>query len=483
MCLAINLVSRIVPCVRFMTAEEALALVDVILSRHPLSNIQETVFCGVWAGQTYAEIAERAGYEHSYIRDVGFKLWQMISDTLGQKVSKSNIRAILGRYARIQLSGDRPSQIGDQDPSSEQPGVFPKATSYGVIPSDYSSELEFPSGPVPLTSPFYIERQPIESRLYAEIAKPGSLIRIKGQPQTGKTSLLLRLLAYARHQGLATISISLNKADRRVMTSLDQFLRWLCANASRQLHVPAQLDDYWDIDIGSKVSCTAYFEDYLLEHLQTPVLIALDEVNQIFEYPEISNDFLPLLRSWYEDARETDLWQKVRWVIVHSTDVYVPLKINQSPFNIGLAMQLPEFTNEQVLDLAKRHGFAWAEGVAGIEYLQPLMEMVRGCPSLIRLALYHLKQPGMSLNQLLEDAPTMTGIYGNRLRKILLTLRSHPDLAHIFYQIVQSHDPLEFEAITVYRLENMGLVRLKGNQVEPVCELYRQFFKSQLMDV
>ena len=146
-------------------------------------------------------------------------------------------------------------------------------------------------------------------------------------------------------------------------------------------------------------------------------------------------------------------------------------------------MQLPEFTNEQVLDLAKRHGFDWAKEPTGIEYLQPLMDMVRGCPTLVRLALYHLKQSGMSLTQLLDEAPTIAGIYGNRLRNMLVMLRSHPDLAHIFYQIVQSHDPLEFEAITVYRLENMGLVRLKGNQVEPVCELYRQFFKSQLTDV
>ncbi|MEL6321873.1 MAG: hypothetical protein AAFQ57_14690, partial [Cyanobacteria bacterium J06626_14] len=69
-----------------MTADEALSLVDVILSRYSLSTLQETVFCGVWAGQTYAEIAERAGYEHSYIRDIGFKLWQMLSEALGQKV-------------------------------------------------------------------------------------------------------------------------------------------------------------------------------------------------------------------------------------------------------------------------------------------------------------------------------------------------------------------------------------------------------------
>ena len=38
--------------------------------------------------------------------------------------------------------------------------------------------LEFPSDPVPLNSPFYIERQPIEELAKKEVDKPGSVIRI-----------------------------------------------------------------------------------------------------------------------------------------------------------------------------------------------------------------------------------------------------------------------------------------------------------------
>ncbi|MEM7771457.1 MAG: AAA-like domain-containing protein [Cyanobacteria bacterium P01_A01_bin.37] len=466
-----------------MTAEEALYLIDFILPRYSLSTLQETVFCGVWAGQTYAEIAERAGYEHSYIRDVGFKLWQMMSEALGQKVSKSNLRAIVSRYARVQWSGDRPlplsepSELNDQHLTSHRPDF------QQVMEASESPNLEFPSGPVPLTSSLYVERRPIEFRLYAEIMKPGSLVRIKGQPQTGKTSLLLRLLAYAKQQRLRTVSISLHKADREVMTHFDRFLRWLSANVSRQLNLTPQLEDYWNLDIGSKVSCTAYFEEYVFAQVQEPVLIALDEINQIFEYPNISNDFLPLLRSWYEDAKEFEVWKKVRWVIVHSTDVYVPLNINQSPFNVGLSLSLPDFTADQTLDLAQRHGFDWAKESSALEYLQPLINMVGGRPNLIRLALYYLKQTGTTLKQLLDDAPTTSGIYGTHLRNQLLILRSHPDLTHHYRQIVQSDEPIELEAITIYRLENMGLVRLVGNRVQPACELYRQFFKFQLADI
>ncbi|HHP7243616.1 MAG TPA: AAA-like domain-containing protein [Elainellaceae cyanobacterium] len=454
-----------------MTADEALALLDIILAGQPLSNIQETVFRGVWDEETYAEIAEHATYEHSYVRDVGFKLWQLLSDALGQKVSKSNIRAILGQYARIQKGrDDRPDSL-----SSSQTNFVGADTN--------TFELEYPSGPVPLNSSFYIERQPLERQVYAEIDKPGSLIRIKGQRQTGKTSLLLRVLANGRQRGFSTVSISLHKADRDVFVSLDKFLRWFCANVSRQLQLPPQLDHYWDMDIGSKVSCTAYFEDYILERVQAPVIIVLDEVNQIFEYPAISGDFLPLLRSWYEDAKEFERWHTIRWVIAHCTDVYVPLNLHQSPFNIGLAIQLADFTDHQVLDLARRYGFCWESDQEGTSHeFRALINMVGRRPNLIRLALYFLRQSDASFDTFLETAPTLNGVYSNHLRSHLLALRSHPDLAHSYKQIVDAHDPIELEAITTYRLENLGLISLHGNKAAPACELYRIFFQSQLTD-
>ena len=54
-----------------MVAEEALALLDRLLPEYGLNNLQETVFCQVWEGKTYAEIANAYSYEHSYIREIG----------------------------------------------------------------------------------------------------------------------------------------------------------------------------------------------------------------------------------------------------------------------------------------------------------------------------------------------------------------------------------------------------------------------------
>ncbi|MBE9160589.1 AAA-like domain-containing protein [Nodosilinea sp. LEGE 06152] len=443
-----------------MRADEALALLDQLLPGRTFSNLQETVFSQVWEGKTYAEIAESCGYDHSYIRDVGFRLWQALSESLNQKVSKSNIRAVLERHARSQSN--------------------PATTLANLSEANPPPAWELPNGPVPLQSKFYIERPPLESQAKAELLKPGSLIRLKAPRQMGKTSLLLRLVAQGQANHMRCVTLSLHRADRQIFADLDLFLRWFCANVSYQLGLEPDLERRWHRDIGSKVSCTAYFEDYVLPQAETPLLIALDEVNELFQYPRISAEFLPLLRSWYEDAREMEVWGRVRWILSHATEVYVPLQLHQSPFNVGLPLRLPSFTLAQVQDLAWCHQLPWAVGSGGAQRLESLLQVVSCRPGLVRLALYALAQGGLSLEQLIEEAPTQSGIYSDHLRELLAALYPHPELQVAFRHVIESAEPVTLEPIAAYRLESLGLVTLSKNLATPSCELYRQYFLAFL---
>lgn len=55
------------------------------------------------------------------------------------------------------------------------------------ITDTQSATPPYPNGAVPLDSPFYIERHPIEAQIKEEIKKPGALVRIKAPRETGKT--------------------------------------------------------------------------------------------------------------------------------------------------------------------------------------------------------------------------------------------------------------------------------------------------------
>lgn len=218
--------------------EVANAAVFARFGRH-LTDVETAILIEAWQSQTYEQIADAYGYSASYFtRDVGPKVWKLLSQALGETVSKTNFQAALERHWRSSVSKDEEAR-GQGVPSREF-----------LIPN--ADFLEFPSGPVPLNSLFYIKRPPIEERAYAQIDKPGSLIRIKAPRQMGKTSLMHRILAHAKQTGMRTVLLSLQQADSSIFTSLDKFLRWLCANVSRQLNLESKLDDYWDEDIGSK---------------------------------------------------------------------------------------------------------------------------------------------------------------------------------------------------------------------------------------
>ncbi|BAY22946.1 hypothetical protein NIES2100_27100 [Calothrix sp. NIES-2100] len=483
----------------FETAFKILDAAVVTQTKRHLKDIEVAILRSSWQGKKYDEIAQTHGYTTEYLQhDVGPKLWQMLSEAFGEKVSKKNFQAALERQ-RLSRTGASAKQLeaifqSHKLMSSSQLKMENMTSNHLVSRgnreallsvdanerSQLNTEAEFPVGQVPLGSHFYVERPPIEERCYQEILQPGALIRIKAPGQMGKTSLMARMLNEARKHGYQTVSLSFHLADKAVFTSLDTFLRWFCESVGRKLKQLHHLDDYWSM-YGSKDKTTAYFEECLLEEIDSPLVISLDGVDRLFPYRDIAEDFFSLLRAWYEYAKygdgSSELWKKLRLVLVHSKEVYIPLNINQSPFNVGLSVELQEFSLEQVQILVARHqGLHWTD-----EQVEKLMDMVGGHPYLVRLALYHVQQQDSTLEQLLQTAPTEAGIYSDHLRGHLCNLERHPNLAAAFSQVVNSLAPIEIDSESAFKLNSMGLVvYCNENKVMPRCDLYRQYFQNRL---
>ncbi|MBD2028168.1 AAA-like domain-containing protein [Leptolyngbya sp. FACHB-711] len=335
--------------------------------------------------------------------------------------------------------------------------------------------LEEPEGQVPLESVLYVERPPIEARCYETIAKPGALIRIKAPRQMGKSSLMIRIMNHAMQQGHRVTSLHFQSAGGQVLSSLDQFLYWFCSRITRRLGLADKVGDYWQGALGSNDKCTDYFDLYLLPELNCLLTLCLDEVDELFKHPMIASDFFGLLRAWHEESKINPTWQNLRLVITHSKEVYIPLNINQSPFNVGLPIELPPLNREQVVDLIQRHGLQWSDAEVG-----QLMAIVGGHPYLVRVALYHLARNEMTLDKLLEVAPTEEWVYGEHLRRHLLNLEDDAHLIAAFRQVLAAEKPVRVKSAEAFKLVSMGLVRYQGNDVIPLCNLYRQYFRDRL---
>lgn len=346
------------------------------------------------------------------------------------------------------------------------------------IPEDNSIKinlLEYPQGQVPLESPFYIERPPIEVDCNETILRPGALVRIKAPRQLGKTSLLSRILNYAHRHNCQTPYLNFQLVDIELLDSLDKFLQWLCRSISDELSLPDRVNEFWDDITASKSKCTKYFQRYLLTEVQTPVILGLDEVDEIFKHPTIASDFFAMLRAWHELGKNNRVWQKLRLVIVHSKEVYVPLNINQSPFNVGLPIELPELNPEQVGELIKRHGL-----VGDSTLSQELIDLLGGHPYLLRVALYEIARGRITLEKLKLIAPTEEGPYSDHLRRHLLNLQDSEELQAAMISVLTSTEPVVIGTSEAFKLRSMGLVKFQGNAVKPLCNLYRQYFCDRL---
>jgi len=369
----------------------------------------------------------------------------------------------LNFYEICQKLGLDLQEIADFDSSSPAKGKATNTTS-----TDFSQD----SADTELSN--YIERPPIESRCSETILQPGSLLRIKASKRMGKTLLINWILVQAAKHNYQTVSLSLLLADESVTQGLDEFLRWFCVAISRQLGLPADLDDYWEEGLGSSYNCTLYFEEYILSQINNPLVLALDEVDQIFSTP-FAGYFLGMLRAWYEKAKTHKLWQKLRLIVAHATEAYITLDINQSPFNVGVPIELPEFTPEQIRDLAKQQQLTW-----DISQVKQLMTLLGGHPYRVQRVIYFLKNKQITFTELLETASTESGIFSSHLRGHLLNLRQYPELGTAMKQLVEATSPIQLETTQAFKLQSLGLVILEGNHVKPRCHLYSQYFRDRL---
>ncbi|WP_311774912.1 AAA-like domain-containing protein, partial [Nostoc sp. 2RC] len=227
--------------------EDLLQTVERILQDKPLASIQSYVLYQSWLGKTYDEMSKTSGYANHYIKEIGSQLWQDLSLALRKRVTKKNLHIVLRKHlqesssweklttnnqqsflSHSQLptnicwkSGNSSSQktsqqhcfpnveippsffsLGQTNQENQIQQNFKRQYSLEMVFSDVfsASEIDYPSGPVPLDSPLYINRPALEELICKEILHPGCLIRIKAPKKMGKSSLLNRMIAYAKEQ-------------------------------------------------------------------------------------------------------------------------------------------------------------------------------------------------------------------------------------------------------------------------------------------
>jgi hypothetical protein len=442
-----------------MEGLQALEKIKQLIPDRELTYIEETIFLGTWEGQRYRDMALELGYEEGYIKDTGARLWRLLSDCLGQEVTKKRVRFLFNQ-------GPTPETVAS-------PPVRPL--------EDGFNQPNFPGSPLPFGSPLYVVRSPLEELCMSGLQQSGSLIRIKAPWRMGKTSLMNHAMGTAQRLGMKTVFVDVRQADADALDNIDGFLRWFCCAISHQLGITCDFDTHWFASAGSKLSCTALVQEWLMHQVNVPLVVALDTVHHLLDYPHIASHFFSMLRSWYEKARVRDEWQNLRLMMAYVNDLGLPLQSHQSPFNVGLLLEIPPFTREQVVNLANRDIFHCIE-LNDLAKLKPLFTLIKGQPYLWQLALYWLRSGHLAWAQLLEQAPTNQGIYREYLRYVGMKLQRDPALVQAVRHMLTAAEPVVLEQGTLDPLNELGLIRLNGPKASLSCELFRQYFATYLAD-
>ena len=159
-----------------------------------LDDIQKTVITGAYEGKTYDEIADECKRSESRVRNVGRKLWQILSEQLGEDIKKYNF---IYTIERLQVTSSPSSQIIEINNNFQvcsqilyQPNKNTQESNIDPQPKSPYHDLSL----APKITHFYGRETEIKTLSDWLIDENTRLISVLGFSGIGKTTLVKQLV-------------------------------------------------------------------------------------------------------------------------------------------------------------------------------------------------------------------------------------------------------------------------------------------------
>ena len=399
-----------------------------------------------------------------YLNGINWAFWNSPADT--DRLIGELRQAIAGRPLSIGTEEAKAELANAADPvAAGLPFPFPAAQPLSLEP---------PEGTMDAESQFYVARSGDGTALTA-IRRKGVTITIKAPRQMGKSSLLIRIVDAAMQAEKQVAFLDFQLLDQTTLADADTFFRQFCHEVTNQLELESRVEEYWQQQVSRVQCCTNYFEFYVLKVLKTPLLLAMDEVDRMFD-TNFGSDFFSMLRSWHNKRAlpTTKVWKNLDLALVTATEPYhLIANLNQSPFNVGEVITLADFTPEQVAGLNRQHGSPFTSSQE-----RQLMDWLSGHPYLVRKALYLVASGQFTVAELFARAIDDRGPFGDHLRYHLFRINDRQDLLAGLRQVIGQQTCGDQRVLRL--LSAAGLVYRDSQTVLPRCRLYAEYFRERL---
>jgi hypothetical protein len=213
--------------------------------------------------------------------------------------------------------------------------------------------------------------------------------------------------------------------------------------------------------------------------VEQPLVWGLDEVDRLFPPACVfGSEVFGLFRSWH-NRRALDPsspWSRLTLAIAYATEAHLFISdLNQSPFNVGTRLTLSDFELAQVTDLNGRHGLPLPNGEAVARFFR----LVGGQPYLVRRGLDEIGRRGLTIDTFEAEADRDEGLFGDHLRRILITLSQDAGLTDAVRGLLQGRPCPTPESF--YRLRSAGLIAGPSAAAAVFrCRLYETYLARHL---
>lgn len=264
-----------------MEITEVLKLADELIfakTGEHIDYLQKAILEGTFQGRTYPEIAEATHSSEGHTRDIGSKLWQILSDGFGEDITKRNFRAILkkGKFCNFSPAIGRDNVTVNNNLNICQERAKSPTETQNSQQTPKQLHIDLGDAPEILT---FFDRTSELSTLENWITHDRTrLIALLGISGIGKTTLSLSLIDRIKTQFDCVIYRSL-----RFSPTLDATLTNLLQIFSQTSEIPQNTE--------TKIS---QILDYLRKYR---CLIVLDDVQMLFSSRQLAGQY----KTGYED--------------------------------------------------------------------------------------------------------------------------------------------------------------------------------------